>query len=215
MLEPGDREFARLADWVEGRLSEEEARSVEERVAADGTMQADVAWLRAFNVVSEDTVIASPPPEVRDTLVELFEEYAERKQQPNVLKRLVGRLTFDSGRQPAVGWRVATTPELQRMFVYSTEAADVTLSVRPRPHDGLLDIHGRIFPVNDVYPGAFNVQLLADSSEVATTATNDLREFAFEGVSPGVYEISARSDRIEISMLQVEVHQGGDTSSRP
>jgi hypothetical protein len=212
MLEPGDREFARLVDWVEGRLSEEEARSVEKQVASDGSMQADVAWLRAFNVVSEDTVIASPPLEVRDALVECFQEYAESKQQPNALKRLVGRLTFDSGRQPAHGWRVAaTTPELQRMqriIVYSTEAADVTISVRPRPHDGLLDIHGRIFPVNNVYPDAFDVQLLADSSEVATTATNDLREFAFEGVSPGVYEISARSDRVEISILQVEVRQG-------
>jgi hypothetical protein len=63
--------------------------------------------------------------------------------------------------------------------------------------------------VNGVYPGAFDVQLLADSSEVATTATNELREFAFEGVSPGVYEISARSDRVEISILQIEVRQGG------
>jgi hypothetical protein len=208
MMEPGDREFARLADWVEGRLSEEESRAVEERVAAEGSMQADVVWLRAFNVVSADTVIASPPPEVREALEELFEEYAESKQQPNVLKRLVGRLTFESGRQPAIGWRAATTPELQRMFVYSTEAADVTLSVRPRPHDGQLDIHGRIFPVNNVYTGAFDIQLLADSSEVAATATNDLREFAFEGVSSGVYEISARSDRVEISILQVEVRQG-------
>jgi anti-sigma factor RsiW len=215
MLEPGDREFARLADWVEGRLSEEEARSVEERVAADSTMQADVAWLRAFNRVSKDTVIASPPPEVRDTMEEIFQEYAERKRRPGALKRFVAKLSFDSGNKAAPGWRVATTPDLQRIIVYSTEAADVTLSVRPRPHDGLLDIHGRIFPVNGVYPGAFDVQLLADSSEVATTATNELREFAFEGVSPGVYEISARSDRVEISILQIEVRQGGDTSSRP
>jgi hypothetical protein len=209
MLEPGDREFARLADWVEGRLSEEESRSVEEGVATDGSMQADVAWLRAFDLVSKDTVIASPPPEVRDALVELFEEYAESKRRSGLLQRFVAKLSFDGGNKAAPAWRVATTPELQRKIVYSTEAADVTLSVRPRPHDGLLDIHGRIFPVNNVYAGAFDVQLLADSSEVATTATNDLREFAFEGVSSGVYEISARSDRVEISILQIEVRQGG------
>jgi hypothetical protein len=215
MLEPGDREFARLVDWVEGRLSEEESRSVEERVAADSDMQAYVAWLRAFNRVSEDTVIASPPSEVRDALAELFEEYAESKQQPGLLQRFVAKLSFDSGNQTAPGWRAATTPDLQRKIVYSTEAADVTLSVRPHPHDGLLDIHGRIYPFNNVYPGAFDVQLLAGSSEVATTATNDLREFLFEGVSPGVYEISARSDRVEISILQVEVRQGGETNSLP
>ena len=207
MLEPGDREFARLVDWVEGRLSEEEARSVEEWVAADGAMQADVAWLRAFNLVSENTVIASPPSEVRGALVEHFQEYAESKQQPDVLKRLVGRLTFDSGRQPAHGWRVATTPELQRMFVYSTEAADIALSVLPDPHTGLLDIHGRIFPVDDVYTGPFDIQLLADASEVATTATNDLCEFIVEGLSPRVYQIIASSDQVEIWLAGVEVRQ--------
>jgi len=207
-LEPEDRDFARLVDWVEGRLSEEEARSVEEQVASNSTMQADVAWLRAFKLVSKDTVIASPPPEVRGALAERFRVYAESKQQPNSLKRLVGRLTFDSGRQPAHGWRgAATTPELQRMFVYSTEAADVTVIVRPDPQTGLLDIHGRIFPVNDIYRGAFEVQLLANASEVATTVTDDLREFMFGRLSPGVYQIIASSDQVEIGLEGVEVGQ--------
>jgi hypothetical protein len=32
-----DVEFARLLDWVEGRLSEQEARAVEKQVAAAGS----------------------------------------------------------------------------------------------------------------------------------------------------------------------------------
>jgi len=203
-----DITFARLVDWVEGRLSEEEARAIEEQVAAaDSAKRADVDWLRAFARISEDTVIASPPPEVQDTLVGLFDVYAEGNQLPNLSKRLVARLTFDSSLQAGLGWRAATTPQ-QRKFVYSTEAADVTISVRPRPRNGLLDIHGRIFPVNSADTRDFDVQLLAGSSEVATTATDDLREFAFEAVSPGVYEIIASSDRVEISILQVEVRHG-------
>ena len=47
---PGPRKriaFSQLVDWVEGRLSEEEARAVEEQVAvADAATLADVAWLR-------------------------------------------------------------------------------------------------------------------------------------------------------------------------
>ena len=40
-----DEEFARLMDWAEGRLSEEEARAVEERLAAaDDATRAEVAW---------------------------------------------------------------------------------------------------------------------------------------------------------------------------
>src|SRR5918999_1243160 len=152
-----DVEFARLLDWVEGRLSEREARAVEEQVAeAGGTTRADVAWLRAFARVSEDTVIASPPPEVRDTLVERFEAYAEGRQQPGLLTRLIATLTFDSRLQPALGMRAAGVAESQQL-VYSTDVADVAMIVRPRPRDELLDIDGQILPVNSTDSGAFGV----------------------------------------------------------
>ena len=151
-------EFARLLDWVEGRLSEQEARAVEEQVAAAGsTTRADVAWLRAFARISEDTVIASPPSRVRDALIERFEAYAEGKQQPGF---------------------------------------------------GLLDIYGQILAVDGTDSGVFGVQLLEGSSEVATTATNDLGEFTFEAVPPGAYEVLAGSDRVEIRLPQVELHRG-------
>jgi hypothetical protein len=201
-------EFARLIDWVEGRLSEREARAVEQQVAAaDSATQADVAWLRAFARVSEDTVIASPPPEVRDTLIERFEAYAEGKQQPGFLERLVGRLTFDSNLQPAFGLRAAGITESQRQLVYSTDAADIAIIVRPRAHDGLLDVYGQILLVDGTDSVIFGVQLLMDASEVATTATNDLGEFTFEAIPPGVYEALAGSDRVEIRLPQVALRR--------
>jgi hypothetical protein len=209
MPDSGDPQFAKLLDWVEGRLSEEEARAVERQVAlGDSAMREEVAWLRAFARISEDTVIASPPPEVRETLTDRFEAYAEGRQQPNFLNRLVARLTFDSGLEPALGWR-ATSPELQRQLAYSTEAVDVVISVRPRPRDELLDIHGRIFSVNSTHPETFGVQLLVESSEIANTATNDPGEFTFEAVAPGVYEMIVSSERVEISIPQVELRRGG------
>jgi hypothetical protein len=202
--------FERLTDWVEGRLSEEEARAVEEQVSAgDSAALADVAWLRAFASVSEGTVIATPPPEVRDTMMERFEAYAQSKQRPGLLERLVATLTFDSNQQLALGLRAAGTQGSERQLVYSTDAADVTLGVLPRSRDGLLDIRGQILPVEDTEPGPFGVQLLSGSSEVVTTATNDLREFTFEAVPPSVYEIIASSDRVEISISQVELRHGG------
>jgi hypothetical protein len=196
-----------LVDWVEGRLSEEEARSVEERVAADSTMQADVAWLRAFNLVSEDTVIASPPPEVRGALVERFQEYAERKRRSGSLKRFVARLSFDSDRQPALGLRATSMPASQREFVYSSEVADIAIGVRLRAHDGLWDCDGQIFPLDGTDPGAFGARLLEGSSETATTTTNDLGEFSFEAVAPGTYDVLASSDQAEIRLAGLEVRQ--------
>src|SRR5688500_9545471 len=132
MADSEDVRFARLLDWVEGRLSEEEARAVERQVAAaDSATREEATGLRAFARISADTVIASPPPRVRETLTERFEAYAEGKRRPGLLKRLVATLTFDSGMRPALSWR-STAPELQREYVYSTEAADVTIDVRPR-----------------------------------------------------------------------------------
>jgi hypothetical protein len=209
MPDSGDPQFAKLLDWVEGRLSEEEARAVERLVAlGDSATREEVAWLRAFARISEDTVIASPPPQVRETLTERFEAYAQAKRRPGLLKRLVATLTFDSGMQPALELRTAGTPELQRKCAYSTEAADITISVRRRPRDGLVDIQGQTFPVNSTDPGGFGVQLLAGTSEVATTSTNDLGEFTFEAVSPGVYEVLASSERIEIRIPHLELPYG-------
>lgn len=201
-----DEEFARLVDWVDGRLSEQEARAVGEQVAAAGSAtRADIAWLRAFVRISEDTVIASPPSEVRDALIERFEAYAEGKRRPGWLKQLVATLTFDSNLQPALGLRAAGAVESQRQLVYSTDAADVAIIVRPRARDRLLDIYGQILPVDSADSGVFGVQLLEDSSEVATTATNDLGEFTFEAVPPGVYEVIAGSERVEIRIPHFEL----------
>ncbi|MCA1687071.1 MAG: carboxypeptidase-like regulatory domain-containing protein [Actinobacteria bacterium] len=206
MSRPEDEEFTRLMDWVEGRLSEQEARAVEGQVAAGGAKRADVAWLRAFARVSEDTVIASPPSVVRDALVERFYAYAEGKQHPGLLQRLVATLTFDSNVQPAAGLRAARAQESQRQLVYSTDAADVAMIVHPRARDELLDLYGQILPVDSADSGVFGVQLLEGSSEVATTATNDLGEFTFEAVPPGVYEVLAGSDRVEIRIPDVELN---------
>lgn len=199
-------EFALLLDWVEGRLSEGEARTVEERLAAaDSATRADVAWLRAFARVSEDTVIASPPSGVRDALIERFEAYAEGKQHPGLLERLVASLTFDSNLQPAPGLRAVGVPGSQRQLIYTTAAADVAMTVRPRSQDGLLNIYGQILPLDGTDSGVLGVQLLEGSSEVATTATNDLGEFTFEGVPSGAYEVLASSERIEIQIPHVEL----------
>jgi hypothetical protein len=207
MPESQDVEFTRLLDWVEGRLSEGEARAVEEQVAAaDSATRADVAWLRAFARISEETVIASPPSEVREELIERFEAYAEGKRHPGLLQRLVATLTFDSNLRPALGLRAAAAPEPQRQLVYSTDAADVAMHVRPRPHDAHVDLNGQIFPVNSADSGTFGVQLLEGASEVATTATNDLGEFTFEAVSPGVYEVLASNERVEIRVPQVALN---------
>ncbi|QIN84838.1 hypothetical protein GBA63_20965 [Rubrobacter tropicus] len=199
-------DFETLADWAEGRLPEAEARAVEGRIAdADDATRADAEWLRSFSRASKEVVLDDPPAEQRAELGRIFESYAEGHRQPGPLKRLVATLSFGGGLQPLAGVRSAASQESQGQLVYTTEAADIALNFRRRPGDGRLDLDGQVFPNDDEEPEAFGVQILLGTEEVATTATDELGEFAFEGVEPGEYQILLSSDEVEILISPVEL----------
>jgi hypothetical protein len=199
--------FSQLVDWVEGRLPEEEALAVEEQVAiADSATLADVAWLRKFLRATEDSVLESPPPEVRSTLISRFRAHAEGRQTPGFLKRVVATLMFDGDLRPAVGARSAGTQGARRQLVYSADALDVALNVLPRARDKNFDLDGQVLPRDDIELGSFSVQLLQSETELGITATDDLGAFAFESIPSGVYEIIISTDRVEVSIAPVELN---------
>ena len=193
-----------LADWVEGRLPAEEARAVEEKIKqADESTRADAEWLGAFSRVTRDIVLEDPPAGQRAELAKVFEAYAGGRRQPGPLKRLTAILSFGSGLRPASGVRSAGGAEGQ--LVYTTEAADVALNFRRRPGNGKLDLDGQVFPNDEAEPEAFGVRILRGTDEVATTATDELGEFAFEGVAPGEYQILLSSEQVEILISPVDL----------
>jgi hypothetical protein len=199
--------FSQLVDWVEGRLPQKEAQAMEEQVeVADIATLADVAWLRKFVSATEDSVLESPPPEVRSTLIARFRAHAEGRRTPGLLKRVVATLTFDGGLRPAVGVRSAGTQGARRQLVYSVDDLDVALNFLPRARDKNFDLDGQVLPRDDVELGSFSVQLLQSESELGITATDDLGAFAFESIPSGVYEIILSTDRVEVSIAPVELN---------
>ena len=200
--------FSQLVDWVEDRLTEKEARAVEEQVAvADGATLADVAWLRKFVRATEDSVLESPPPEVRRTLIDRFEAHAEGRRPPGLLKRVFATLTFDGGLRPAVGVRSAGAQGARRQLVYSADDLDVALNFLPRAGDKNFDLDGQVLPRDDVSElGSFSVQLLQGETELGITVTDDLGAFAFESTPSGVYEIILSTDRVEVAIAPVELN---------
>lgn len=198
--------FERLADWAEGRLSEAEARVVEEGLAEAGEdTRAEAGWLLAFYRVSQDIVLDEPPAGIRDELVGRFEAYAEGRGQPGPVRRLVATLSFQGGAQPASGVRSAAARESQGQLMYTTGAADIALDLRGRPGEGSLDLDGQIFPTDGTEPDVFGVQLLSGANEVGTTATDVLGEFGFQAVPPGEYQLLISSDRVEILISPVDL----------
>jgi hypothetical protein len=207
---PGRRksiDFSQLVDWVEGRLSEEEARAIEERVAvADSATRADVAWLHKFVRATEGIVLESPPQEVRNALVARFEAYAEGRRTPGLLKRIVASLSFDGGLMPAAGLRAAGVHGTRRQLIYSADDLDVALDFWPRIRDENLDLVGQVFPHDDMELGSFSVQLLRGETELAITAGDDSGDFAFESIPAGVYSMILSTDQVEVSIAPVELN---------
>lgn len=200
-----DIEFDRLVDWIEGRLPEEEARAVEERIERAGdAKRADVEWLRAFRKVSERTVLDPLPDEVEASLVDRFEAYAESRREPGFPRRLLARLSFDSRLQPAFGMRSAGTRESRRQLVYATEVADITLDTFSHKRDDRLDLEGQVFPVEEDGRGGergpFGVQLVEGHDEFGTTATDELGAFNFRSIPPGSYDLLLGDGEVEIRL---------------
>jgi hypothetical protein len=199
--------FSQLVDWVEGRLPEEEAQAVEEQMAvADTATLADVAWLRKFVRATEDSVLESPPPVVRSTLIARFKAHTEGRRPPGLLKRIVATLTFDDGLRPAVGVRSVGAQGTRRQLVYSADALDVALNFLPRARDKKFDLDGQVFSDNDAELGSFSVQLLEGETELAITATDEVGGFAIESIPPGAYEIILSSEQVEVSIKPVELN---------
>ena len=205
MTGPKEIGFERLADWAEGRLSEEEARAMTEQLErADDETRARAEWLRAFALASGRTNLAAPPREVRENLSRRFAAYAEGVREPGLLRRVVATLSFEGGMQPALGVRSARTGEAPGQLVYSTDVAEIALNVHPRP-GGKVDLDGQLFPAGDAEPGGFVVQLLSGGSDVGITTTDELGEFGFEAIVRGEYEILVSNDEVEIQLSSVEL----------
>jgi hypothetical protein len=207
MPEPEKKiDFSRLADWMEGRLSEEEARAVEEQVAvADSATLADVAWMRKFARAAEGPALESPPAELRSTLVARFEAHAEGRRTPGFLQRVLATLAFDGGLRPAVGVRAASAQGVRRQLIYSADPLDVAFNFWPCGRDDCLNLDGQVFPHDDIDLGSFIVQLLRGETDFALTATDDLGGFTFEAIPPGVYTVILSTDQVEVSITPVEL----------
>jgi len=200
--------FSELLDWLEGRLPPEEAQALAERLETAGAAtQADLDWLRLFHQAWQSVQFASPPPSVRDTLQRRFAAYAETRQPPGLFQRLLAILSFDSRVQPVTaGLRSVADDTEQRQLIYTSEAAEIAVTIQPTLPDKNFTLTGQIFPLRDTPADAFSIQLLTDSREVGLVAADELGEFTFTYLPAGEYSmvVSAGEYEVVISSLYLQ-----------
>ena len=189
--------FSELLDWLEGRLPPDKARDVAERLqTADAATQADLDWLRLFQQAHQSVQFASPPPSVRETLIQRF---AEARQPPGFFQRWLATLTFDSHAQPVTaGLRSASGEGQKRQLIYTTKAAEIALTVQSILPDKNFIVTGQIFPMGDTSTHTFSIQLLRDVWEVALAATDELGEFTFSDLPAGEYDMVVSAGQYEV-----------------
>jgi len=200
MNESNAPRFSELLDWLEGRLPPDKARAVAEHIqAADPATQADLDWLRLFLQARQSVQFASPPPSVRETLKQRFGAYAEAREPPAPFQRWLATLTFDSRAQPlTAGLRSAAEEGQQRQLIYTTEAAEIALTVQSILPDKNFIVTGQIFPMADTPTDAFSIQFLRDAQEVALAATDELGEFTFSDLPAGEYHMVVSAGQYEV-----------------
>ncbi len=205
MKEAQPLRFSDLVDWVEGRLSEEEARAVAARVSqGDESVQQDLAWLRTFHRIRQTVRLASPPSRVREVLQRRFADYASKRQPPGIFRRLLAELSFDSRSQPApAGVRSAAAEGLERQLIYSTEVAEIALNLRPHVQDEGVEVTGQVFSAPGAAEDTFTLQLLHDTVEVSLATTDELGEFALGAVPAGEYELVVSAGQFEVVLPSV------------
>ena len=207
MAGSGSLQFARLLDWIEGRLPEDEAQAVAAQVAAaDDATQATVAWLRAFRHISAELVFEAPPQATHELLTRRFAAFARARQRPSVLQRVVAALTFDSSARPALAdVRGADSSAARRQLIYSSDAADLALNISRRAADQRFDLSGQVFVKSDQLSEPLMIHLLLQDTELGATSTDDLGEFAFMALAGGDYTLLLRGGSIEMVVAPVDL----------
>jgi len=200
MNESNAPRFSELLDWLEGRLLPDKARAVAERLqTADAATQADLDWLRLFLQARQSVQFASPPPGVRETLTRGFGAYAEAREPPGAFQHWLANLTFDSRAQPVTaGLRSAAEEGHGRQLIYTTEAAEIALTVQSILPDKNFIVTGQIFPIGDTPTHTFSIQLLREAREVALAATDELGEFTFTDLPAGEYHMVVSAGQYEV-----------------
>lgn len=204
MLRAEPLTFERLLDWLEGRLSSTESQAITDRVAAaDETIQADVAWLRAFLHLGDTIVWEAPPPTVHTALVQHFVEQhkANQSAEPSVSlwQRLVAVLTFDNYLQPGLAGARGVEQPRTRQLIYNSAIADIALNLS-QGADNTLTILGQILPTGAIAPETCAVQVLQGTRAMGIVLADDLGEFSFTGLPPGEYQLTVTGDQFDLTL---------------
>lgn len=184
MSAPEDLHFARLLNWAEGRLSEEETARIAAAVAiADQETRDTVEWIGQFLRASRAMPLHTPPAELSERLRQSFAEHmVTGSRGPYSEAMLLHDTRLPSA---AAGMRTSSTDEVVHL-VLGTELGRLLMDV-VRVAPGLLDIRGVVL---------FDEAARNDAVELSFLHDRVLRGMVRSG-GDGQFEVREISDQID------------------
>ncbi|WP_219416277.1 hypothetical protein [Pseudonocardia nigra] len=201
--QPAPLPFATLADWVEGRLGPAEAAAVSARYEQAGPdARAAVSWLRWFGRLAEETVLAEPPPAVRQLLERRLPPPEDGPRAGD--EQVAAVLLWDSRRDAALAGtrapagRVGGAAEM-RHLLFQAAGIDIALDLHPIDQR-TLRLEGQILPPPAVVSPITAVQLLRGRRAVADALLDDLGMFCLERIEAGSYQLMLLGGSLQIAV---------------
>jgi hypothetical protein len=206
-----DITWEKIVDWVEGRLTNQEAQAFATALAsASEATQAEAIWVRAFYKLGASVPLKDLSDSARQKLRAEFEQWSARRNVPQPLAALsrffrvfAATLSLDSWTMPLVGVRYGDVPRDSRQLIYTSELADIALNIRPHNREGILDLRCQVFASGDS-SSALNFQSISaqliQGAVFRQTQVTDLGDFLFSQLQPGNYDLSLVSDDFEIAI---------------
>ena len=190
--------FARLADLVEGRLSDEERRATEAHVAACPRCAKDVAQIQKTTGLMRADASTDAPRDAIAYAVSLFRTRRAAAQTPSLVERIIATLTFDSSRlAPAFGVRSAAASD-SRQLMFSAGANDIDLRLA-RTEEGWT-ISGQV--LGDCAGGRVEIET---ESQRAVAELNELCEFSLSAVPDGNYKLLLHLSGAEVLVPEIDL----------
>ena len=198
--------FSDLIDWLEGRLSPADVERIEHALENDADLDTEVAWLRQFAELSGKVALADPSPQVRTNLQAHFAEHVAANRPPTLWQWLTATLSFDSRQQLATsGVRRGELPPEKYQLLYTTNLADIVLSVEPKDKE-THHLYGHVLPNGEgVEVTDWGVQLVQSGQDLGIVAVDEVGEFAFLGVNAGIYDFIINTGGSEIFVEGIRV----------
>lgn len=192
--------FATLADYADGRLAEPARAEADRHLGACAACRADLAGVQRMMAALYAGELAPAPPDTVAQAVKLFRPLAraaagDKPARPSLL----GLLRFDSGANLALGLRSGPGPQRSpRQLLFHVGEYDVDIRIETTGDDWRMA--GQL--LGSETAGSAD---LIGSDHRYRSELNELGEFGFDSVAPGIYELLIALPTVDLAIADLPV----------